>query len=77
MTSNKTLADFAREKIRERVDDPEVAEKLCPDYPILTRRLSPETNYHEAFNQPNVELIDLHEEPIKHFTPTGIIVGER
>ena len=77
MTSNQTLADFAREKIRERVDDPEVAEKLCPDYPILTRRLSPETNYLEAFNQPNVELIDLHEEPIKRFTPTGILVGER
>ena len=77
MTSNKTLADFAREKIRERVDDPEVAGKLCPDYPILTRRLSPETNYLEAFNQPNVELIDLHEEPIKHFTHTGITVGER
>ena len=59
MESNQTLADFARAKIRERVDDPAIAEKLCPDYPILTRRLSPETNYLEAFNQSNVELIDL------------------
>ena len=42
--SNETLAAFAREKIQERVDDPELAEKLCPDYQILTRRLSPETD---------------------------------
>ena len=76
MESNKTLADFARAKIRERVDDPAVAEKLCPDYPILTRRLSPETNYLEAFNQANVELIDLHEQPISHFTRDGIVVGD-
>ena len=76
MESNKTLADFARAKIRERVDDPTIAEKLCPDYPILTRRLSPETNYLEAFNQANVELIDLHEQRMSHFTRDGIVVGE-
>ena len=34
MESNKTLADFARAKIRERVDDPIIAEKLSPDYPF-------------------------------------------
>jgi len=76
MESNKTLADFARAKIRERVDDPAIAEKLCPDYPILTRRLSPETNYLEAFNQTNVDLIDLNEQPISHFTCDGIAVGD-
>ena len=75
--SNKTLAEFARQKIRERVDDPAIADKLCPDYPILTRRLSPETNYLEVFNQSNVHLIDLHEEGIRHFTQNGIVVGER
>ena len=74
-TSNETLAEFAREKIRERVDDPELAEKLCPDYQILTRRLSPETNYLEVFNQANVDLVDLNERPIERFTVSGIIVG--
>ena len=69
------MAEFAREKIRERVDDPELAEKLCPDYQILTRRLSPETNYLEVFNQANVDLVDLNERPIKRFTASGIIVG--
>ena len=77
MESNRTLAEFARQKIRERVDDPAIAEKLCPDYPILTRRLSPETNYLEVFNQGNVHLIDLHDEGIRHFTHNGIVVGER
>ena len=77
MESNRTLAEFARQKIRERVDDPAIAEKLCPDYPILTRRLSPETNYLEVFNQSNVHLIDLHDEGIRHFTRNGIVVGER
>ncbi|WP_435210979.1 flavin-containing monooxygenase [Luminiphilus sp. nBUS_16] len=73
--SNETLAEFAREKIRERVDDPDLAEKLCPDYQILTRRLSPETNYLEVFNQANVDLVDLNEQPIERFTASGIIVG--
>jgi cation diffusion facilitator CzcD-associated flavoprotein CzcO len=74
-TSNETLAEFAREKIRERVDDPAIAEKLCPDYQILTRRLSPETNYLEVFNQANVNLVDLNERPIDRFTARGIMVG--
>lgn len=73
--SNETLAEFAREKIRERVTDPELAEKLCPDYQILTRRLSPETDYLEVFNQENVELVDLNDRPIERFTPNGIVIG--
>ena len=73
--SNETLAEFAREKIRARVTDPKLAEKLCPDYQILTRRLSPETDYLEVFNQDNVELVDLNDRPIERFTPNGIVVG--
>jgi len=73
--SNETLAEFAREKIRERVSDPAIADKLCPDYQILTRRLSPETDYLEVFNQDNVELVDLNDRPIERFTPAGIVVG--
>ena len=73
--SNETLAEFAREKIRERVNDPAIADKLCPDYQILTRRLSPETDYLEVFNQDNVELVDLNDRPIVRFTSDGIVVG--
>jgi cyclohexanone monooxygenase len=73
--SNETLAEFAREKIRERVNDPALADKLCPDYQILTRRLSPETDYLEVFNQENVQLVDLNDRPIERFTASGIVVG--
>ena len=76
MDSNDTLAEFAREKIRARVNDPAIADKLCPTYPILTRRLSPETGYLEVFNQDHVRLIDLHDAPLRRFTANGIICGE-
>ncbi|MFK7828667.1 MAG: flavin-containing monooxygenase [Congregibacter sp.] len=74
--ANETLAAYARERMRERVNDPRVAEKLCPGYPILTRRLSPETNYLEVYNQKNVTLVDLHERPIRRFTRSAIVVGD-
>jgi cation diffusion facilitator CzcD-associated flavoprotein CzcO len=73
--SNQTLGDFAIKKMKERVNDPVTAEKLSPDYAILTRRLSPETNYLESFNQDNVHLVDLLESPLERITEKGIVVG--
>jgi cyclohexanone monooxygenase len=70
--ANETLAEFIREKIRERIDDPELAEKMIPDYPILTRRLSADTGYYEAFNRDNVTLVDVRADPIECFTPNGL-----
>ncbi|MEM9422106.1 MAG: NAD(P)/FAD-dependent oxidoreductase [Pseudomonadota bacterium] len=74
--ANATLSEFAREKMRERVNDPKLADKLIPkDYPILTRRLSPETNYLETFNRDNVELVDVRDNAIERFTEKGLVVG--
>lgn len=70
--ANKTLASFIQEKIRERIDDPATADLLTPDYPIMMRRLSAETNYYEAFNRDDVTLVDAKTDPIAHFTPTGL-----
>ncbi|KAE8236902.1 hypothetical protein A4X03_0g9286, partial [Tilletia caries] len=39
MEANATLADYLRKKIRARVKDPAVADKLMPDFPVLTKRL--------------------------------------
>jgi cation diffusion facilitator CzcD-associated flavoprotein CzcO len=76
--ANETLANYIRDKIRERVDDPVTAEKLVPKgFPILARRLGTETNYYETFNQSNVELVDVNEEPIERATAEGLIVGGR
>lgn len=49
-----------------------LAEKLTPRYPFGTRRLILEIGYYEAFNQDNVHLVDLLEEPISEITETGI-----
>lgn len=71
--ANKLISDFVARKIRERVKDPAVAERLIPkNHGFGTRRLPLETQYFEAFNQPNVELVDVNETPIEEITETGI-----
>ncbi|HVE28177.1 MAG TPA: NAD(P)/FAD-dependent oxidoreductase [Sporichthya sp.] len=71
--ANETAADFLREKIREKVRNPELAEKLSPrDYPFGAKRPCVDTNYFETFNLPHVELVDVREEPIVAITPTGV-----
>jgi len=69
---NALASDFVRRKIQERVSDPAVAERLLPDHPFGSKRVPLENGYYEAFNRPNVRLVDLRETPIERFTPTGI-----
>jgi cation diffusion facilitator CzcD-associated flavoprotein CzcO len=71
--ANKLISDFVANKIRQRVRDPKVAEKLIPkNHGFGTRRVPMETNYYEVYNQSNVELVDIKETPIERITPTGI-----
>lgn len=71
--ANKLFSDFIAKKIRERVHDPEVAEKLIPkNHGFGTRRVPLEGGYYEAFNQPNVQLIDINENPIECIHEKGI-----
>jgi len=71
--ANATISDFVARKIRQRVKDPKVAEKLIPkNHGFGTRRLPLETFYYEAYNQDNVELVDITENPIERITPEGI-----
>ena len=73
LDANATFTEFVQNKIRERVKDPEVAEKLVPkDHPFGTKRVPLESGYYEAYNQDNVLLVDLHETPIERITPRGI-----
>ena len=73
LDANATFTEFVQNKIRERVKDPEVAEKLVPkDHPFGTKRVPLESGYYEAYNQDNVLLVDLHETPIERITPGGI-----
>jgi len=71
--ANDTAAEFIREKIRQRVTDPRVAEVLAPtDYPYATKRPPLETNYYETFNRDNVTLVDLRSTPIERVTAAGV-----
>src|SRR5206468_3803950 len=71
--ANKLASDFIARKIRQRVKDPVVAEKLIPkNHGLGTRRVPLETGYYEVYNQPNVELVDINETPIERITPDGI-----
>jgi acetone monooxygenase len=70
---NAEFSDFVRQRIRERVKDPKVADKLVPqDYGFGTRRVPLETKYYEAFNRDNVLLVDTKATPMEEVTATGI-----
>lgn len=71
--ANKLFSDFIANKIRQRVNDPTVAEKLIPkNHGFGTRRVPLEGGYYEAFNQPNVTLVDVNENPIECIHERGI-----
>jgi len=71
--ANEDFAEFVRNKIRARVKDPVVAEKLAPkDHPFGSKRIPLESGYYEVYNQDNVLLVDIRETPIECITPKGI-----
>ncbi|WP_457255096.1 flavin-containing monooxygenase [Pedococcus sp. P5_B7] len=72
MDSNATAAEYVRGKVREAVDDPQVAERLLPTYPLGAKRLVIGTNYYETYNRPNVTLVDLRDDPIEQIEAEGI-----
>ncbi|MCO6381740.1 NAD(P)/FAD-dependent oxidoreductase [Oceanicola sp. 502str15] len=75
--ANKYVSDFVAEKIRQRVKDPAVAEKLIPkDHGFGMKRVPLETRYYEVYNQDNVSIVDLNETPITRIEPEGIRTGE-
>jgi cation diffusion facilitator CzcD-associated flavoprotein CzcO len=71
--ANEIYCEFVRNKIRERVKDPVVAEKLCPkDHHYGAKRVPLETDYYETYNRDNVLLVDVREDPIQRITPKGL-----
>lgn len=76
--ANALVSDFVARKIRQRVKDPLVAEKLIPkNHGFGTRRVPLETRYLEVYNQPNVELVSLLETPIERVTEKGIKTSDK
>ncbi len=71
--ANKEFSEYIADRIRQRVEDPDIAEKLIPkDHGFGVQRVPLESRYFEVYNRDNVRLIDISETPISRITPTGI-----
>ncbi|MEF8812961.1 MAG: NAD(P)/FAD-dependent oxidoreductase, partial [Halovenus sp.] len=82
--TNRIVCEFVADKIREKVDDPELAEKLIPmdedgnpDHPYAAKRPPLAYNgYYDKFNRDDVELVDVDEHPIERFSENGIVTAD-
>ena len=71
--ANDLAVEFCHNKIRSRVEDPAVAELLCPkEHPFATKRLCQDTDYYEVYNRDNVTLVDVKNAPIEELTRKGL-----
>jgi len=71
--ANVEWCHFIAGKIRDIVSDPATADRLVPkDHRFGEKRPPFVAGYFEAFNRPNVDLVDLTETPIVRVTPAGI-----
>jgi cyclohexanone monooxygenase len=74
--ANDTIAEFAKRKIHEIVQDPKTAELLTPDIVFGCKRLCVDTGYYETYNKPHVRLVDVSKSSIERITPSGVVVGD-
>ena len=71
--ANDVIAEFMRDRIRETVDDPAVAELLCPrTFPVGSKRLCQSDDYYAMYNRPNVTLVDLRSTPLVSASAGGL-----
>jgi cation diffusion facilitator CzcD-associated flavoprotein CzcO len=75
--ANAEWCEFIAEKIRSIVEDPETAESLIPKDHLFGEKRPPfVAGYYEAYNMPNVSLVDLKQTPIVRMTARGIETTE-
>ena len=71
--SNRYVAEFVRDKIRARIERPEVADALLDiDHAFGARRPIVDIDYFETYNRDNVTLVDVGAAPITEITPRGL-----
>lgn len=76
---NTWVYNFWRDKTRARIKDPVMAEMLAPTkppHPFGTKRPCLEQTYYDAFNQDNVELVDIRANPIVEITERGVLTRD-
>ncbi|MBV1931520.1 MAG: NAD(P)/FAD-dependent oxidoreductase [Porticoccaceae bacterium] len=74
--TNDMIADFVREKIAQKVSNPETAKLLSPKTVFACKRLCADTGYFETYNRDNVTLVDISKAGISTITPEGLKVGD-
>lgn len=57
--SNELASNYVRKKIHAIVKDQETAKLLCPTHPFGSKRPPCGHFYYEAYNRPNVKLVDI------------------
>lgn len=72
--TNDIVAEFFREKIRQTVTDPSLAEALAPNSIFGCKRMSVDTDYYKTFNQSHVKLVDISATSIDSYTEQGLKV---
>ncbi|MGD0118176.1 MAG: NAD(P)/FAD-dependent oxidoreductase [Candidatus Binatus sp.] len=76
--ANAEFSEYIADRIRRRVKDQAVAEKLIPrDHGFGVQRVPMETRYFEVYNRDNVHLVDISETPIVEVTENGLRTTER
>lgn len=71
--TNAIVGDWVKERIRARITDPLVADRLMPTYPFAGKRLCVDTDYFEMYNRDNVTLVDLRQSGIASFDDNAVI----
>jgi cation diffusion facilitator CzcD-associated flavoprotein CzcO len=69
----KVLEGIARRRLRSQVPDPELRDKLTPDYRLGCKRIIITDDFHPALAKANVELVT---EKISSISPDGIVTAD-
>ncbi len=69
--------DAVRDHVAEVVEDPETAEALKPWYNFLCKRPLYSDDFLQAFNKPNVHLVDTEGRGVERITAGGLVANGR
>ncbi len=74
---SEQVSEFVRQKMRDRLKDPELIDLMVPkDYYFGTHRVPLETNYLEVYHRDNVRAVGVKQNPITRIRPEGIELAD-
>ena len=76
---NREAYNFWAKKQRARIQDPrkkDILAPLDPPHSFGTKRPSLEQDYYEQFNRPNVDVVNIKQNPIKEVVEDGLILED-